>query len=107
MSKRFGRNQKRAFRAEIDDLNRQIRSLHYAVHAANDRAKPFDAQHDLIRRIAGQLGEEMKPYVERMMKSDERGARYLPLVLSEVQNMEATFERTMQATFDLRCRVRF
>lgn len=104
MSRRFGRNQKRAMRAEIAERDRRINSLQNAVAWANDRAKPFDAQRMLIDRLAGELGEKMRPYIEGMIRADERE---LPALSFKTMPDMLTSETIMQAHFDLRCNVRF
>ena len=100
VSKRYGRNQKRRAREEVAQLRHSLNYTRSLVDRAEQRAKPFDAQRLLIDRPTEELGPKMRPYIERMMKADERNRA--PLHIDSFTDMaSAQSVEIIRARFDL------
>jgi len=103
MGNRYGRNQKRRARAEIESLKQRDNYQRVQLERMHERLRPIIAMEYLLDRIAGQLGPEMRPYLERLMESDSR--RCVPLAVSSARLMVEDVE-VMRATFELRAEIR-
>lgn len=94
MSKRYGRNQKRAARQRVAELERDLlvatgdvgRANQRLAHAKEDAFNEYTKQHDMIaeavKRIGVELGRalgpELAPIAEKILASDRRAQR-LPM----------------------------
>lgn len=103
MAQRYGRNQKRAAREKIAILESTIRRLDARLYFAEKKAHNFDAKGMLLKRLAGQLGPQVIPYITEMMASDVRGRAHRVLTVEDAYlPTSPSGARRLVAHFDLR-----
>lgn len=79
MSKRYGRNQKRAARQKIAELEGRLASA--KEEAFQDYARQHDMIGEAVKRIGVELGRalgpQLLPIAEKILASDRRSERHL------------------------------